>query len=104
MNELERLIAAVSRPEPSIKLDERVNAMLAQEPPCPRKPRWRSALVLCGTSTCMGLIGFCLGRQSVSPTIASPATTATALVSAPHAETGPAPNITKTRLREDQLA
>lgn len=105
MNELERLIAAVSRPEPSIKLDERVNALLAQEPPCLPRRRWRNVLVLCGTSACIGLLGFWWGRQSVVSTPESPAITSTASVPAPPPETLPASaNVTNIPLREDQLS
>jgi hypothetical protein len=105
MNELERLIAAIARPEPSGTLDERVQAILAHEPPGIRTIRWRSALVWCCASACIGLIGFCLGRQSVGLTMGSPTVDSAALSADHHVEAAPgSPNIMKTPLREDQLA
>ena len=65
MNELERLLASVSRPEPSDELDRRVSALLAPIPtPAPRATAGY-ALLLCGTAVCVGLIGFYCGRLSV---------------------------------------
>jgi hypothetical protein len=66
MNDIERMIAAIVRPGPSRSLDERVQTLLAPEPIRPRKSRWRVAMAWLGTAACVGLIGFYVGRVSVS--------------------------------------
>lgn len=105
MNELERLIANLARPEPTAKLDERVNAVLSRTPASMPRPRWQSTLILCGTSACIWLIGFYLGRQSVRSTIESTANRLSGSVLDPGAETvRSSANVTRTPLREDQLA
>lgn len=105
MNELERMIAALSRPEPSSELDERVKAVLAQPSPGHSRPKWRSVLASCGTSACIGLIGFYLGRQSIGPARESATIASTVPAPAPASESVPvSTNVTKIPLREDQLA
>ena len=66
MNDIERMIAAIVRPGPSRSLDERVQTLLAPEPIRPRKSRWRVAMAWLGTAACVGLVGFYVGRVSVS--------------------------------------
>jgi hypothetical protein len=66
MNELERLIAALPRPEPSAQLDDRVNEVLSQHRPTRPNTRWRNTLAWCSTAACIGLIGFVCGRWSIS--------------------------------------
>ncbi len=67
MNELERVLAAVPRPEPSDQLDQRVNALLAPgSHSSPRvEMRWKSIGVLAGATLCAGVLGFYCGRLSV---------------------------------------
>lgn len=67
MNDIERLIAGLSRPSPSSELDARIHRVLHDAMPvaAPKRPRpllrWS---VLAGTAACAGMVGFVLGRQS----------------------------------------
>ena len=68
MNEIERLLAAVPRPDPSQQLDRRVNNVLSQQ----RLSRLRirkNLLAWCGTTVGVGLICFFMGRLSIQPTL-----------------------------------
>jgi hypothetical protein len=104
MNELERLIAAIPRPEPGTALDARVGALITAERS--RRPRLgrEGWLALFATSACMGVVGFALGRQSEQsapePRAIHPAVAAQ-LVNENASIPG---NITLVRLREDQRA
>jgi hypothetical protein len=64
MNEIERLVSAIGRPEPSQRLNERIQALFAPDRDRRRVSRWRMAIAWCGTAACVGLLGFYLGRQS----------------------------------------
>lgn len=106
MNELERMIAAIYRPEPSDELDERIERLFApnnySRPP---HSRWRSALALLATAACVGTLCFYWGRQSVIAT----ADTAHVTIHRPAIDPPPeAPsatgNVVGIPLREDQLA
>jgi hypothetical protein len=99
MNELERLLAAVSRPEPSRHLDERVNAVLMHEPPGRPGVHWKRAWAWCGVAACAGAIGFYGGRQSV--VVPSASVAATAEMPAPDPVSH---QIVTVPLRQDQLA
>jgi hypothetical protein len=65
MNELERLIAALPRPEPSEELDHRIDALLAHQPVRAPIRRWSGTMSWIATAACVGGLGFFLGRQSV---------------------------------------
>lgn len=99
MNELERLLVGVSRPGPSRRLDERVNAVLMQEPPGRPGVRWKRALASCGVAACAGAIGFYGGRQSV--VVPSASVAATAEMTAPDPVSH---QLVTVPLRQDQLA
>jgi hypothetical protein len=105
MNELERLIAGLARPEPSDRLDDRIHAMLAQAQVRPRVSRRRVTLAWFATAACVGVLGFFLGRQTViaEPALAPVAATAQS-IDRP-VEVSPAP-VTSVNipLRADQLA
>lgn len=105
MNELERLLAAVPRPEPSDQLDQRVNALLAREPPSRPSARWRNALVWCGTTACIGLISFYCGRWSVGAAPGELVQVTKPQAPARPAESSPiSDNVLSFPLRQDQLA
>ena len=105
MNELERLLAAVPRPEPSRQLDQRVNALLVQEPRSRSGVRWRNALVLSGVAVCAGLIGFYCGQHSIVAPPVNVAMPAQIPAHVPPSEPDPASdNIVTIPLRQDQLA
>ena len=67
MNELERLIAALPRPEPSEKLDQRITTRLLAQPPVRSvdlAALERHAGVDRHGGLHVGVVGFFLGRQS----------------------------------------
>jgi hypothetical protein len=105
MNELERLIAAVNRPEPGCRLDDRVQTLFAQTRLRPDNPPRMNALVACGAAVCVGLLGFFVGRLSVS----APTDPLPAMASASHLRPRPenppvATSVMKVPLGDDQLA
>ena len=105
MNELERLIAAVPRPEPGEKLDQRIDALLAHPPIRSSTRRWKSTLAWTATAACVGAIGFYLGRQSVVRMPPETAVIAAAPASDSPLEVAPvATNITSVPWDADQLA
>ena len=67
MNDIERLIAGLSRPSPSEELDARI-AEIANQPQLPKRKRSlnRRILALAATAPCTGYVGFMLGRQSAT--------------------------------------
>jgi len=101
MNELERLLASVPRPEPSRQLDQRVNALLVQESPSRPGVRWRNALALSGVAACAGLIGFYWGQHSIVAPTLNVAIPAHVRPSEPDPASD---NIVTIPLRQDQLA
>jgi hypothetical protein len=64
MDELEKLISRIARPQPSDELDRRVEAILRHANPRPARRQWKYAALLCGTAVCAGAIGFALGSQT----------------------------------------
>jgi hypothetical protein len=105
MNALELLISALNRPEPTDKLDARIKALLAQVELAPRRRRWKSALLSCGTAACVGLLGFYAGRLSASSATDPLPAKASASRVQPRSESAPvAASVTKIPLGEDQLA
>ena len=103
MNDLERLLAEMHRPQPSHELDQRVEELLSQQPTSPSHARWKSALVFSAVAACAGLIGFVGGRQSA----AVPRTTVAATITAPHRPTEPQTtpaNVVRIPLQREQLA
>jgi hypothetical protein len=105
MNELERLIVAVDRPEPGHKLDARVNAILVQSQHRSKKSRWKNALVSCAAAACVGAIGFYAGRLSASPaTDPLPAIASATRVHSRPERAPVAANVMKVPLTDNQLA
>jgi hypothetical protein len=105
MNELERLIATIDRPEPTDKLDACVYALFAQSQPRFNKPRWKNTLAACAAAACIGALGFFAGRQSVDAASESSPAMASAAESGPRQErTLAAASVTKVPITEDQLA
>jgi hypothetical protein len=105
MNELERLIAALPRSEPSENLDERIGALLAHQPVRSLIHRWNGKLAWIATAACVGAIGFYLGRQSV--VVVTVPTTLTAAAPTADLPLGVAPvatHVTSVPLGADQLA
>jgi hypothetical protein len=105
MNELERLIAAVERPEPGHQLDHRIRALFVPPHVRSSKPRWTNALVACAAALCIGVLGFFLGRQSIGSS-ADPLP-AIASTSQRHSRANGTPlatNVQKIPLSENQLA
>jgi hypothetical protein len=91
MNELEKLIAALPRPEPGERLDQRIDGLLAGQPALRR----RIPLAWPAMAACIGVFGFFLGRQSVAVLTPQPAT-----IAAPQV----ADRVTTIPLNKDQLA
>ncbi|HEV3416769.1 MAG TPA: hypothetical protein VG056_08160 [Pirellulales bacterium] len=105
MNELERLIAGLARPEPSDRLDDRIQAMLAQEQVRPRVSPWRIAISWCGTAACMGVLGFYLGRQTaIAQPAPAPVTSTAQSIDRPVETTTVPVTSVSIPLRADQLA
>jgi hypothetical protein len=109
MNEIERLIAAVPRPEPGEKLDQRIHALLAHPPVRSPIRRRKGMLGWLASAACVGLLGFYLGRQSVvAPLPAELVSTAVTAV-APASDSPPkvapvATKITNVPLDPDKIA
>jgi hypothetical protein len=105
MNELERLIMNIDRPEPTRKLDACVTALLGQTQLCSRTPRWKNALVTCAVAVCVGLLGFFAGRQSARSAPATFTSTMSAAELSPRSESNlVAASVTKVTLGEEQFA
>ena len=105
MNELERLIAAVPRPEPSEKLDQRIDALLAQPPVRAPIRRWSGTMGWVATAACVGALGFYLGRHSAIQALPHAAVTAAAPASDPPPKAAPVTaKVTSVPLDADQLA
>lgn len=105
MNELERLIAAMDRPEPSSRLDDRVHALFARPQLRSNKPLWTNALVACGAAACIGVLGFFLGRQSNSSSADPLPAIASSSQRHPRASAATlATNVQRIPLSENQLA
>jgi hypothetical protein len=105
MNELERLIMNIDRPEPTSKLDACVTAILGQTQLRSSTPRWKNALVTCAVAACVGLLGFFAGRQSARSAPASFPAMARAVEPGPRNESNlVAASVTKVTLGENQLA
>jgi hypothetical protein len=105
MNELERLIAGLPRPEPSDQLDNRIHALLAQGRARPLVSGRRIAVAWCGTAACVGVLGFFLGRQTAIAEPAPAPVTATAQSIDRPVENPSAPvTSVSIPLRADQLA
>jgi hypothetical protein len=104
MNELERLIAHVDRPDPTGWLDARINAVI-QSRVTSNKRRRQNEVVACGVAACIGILGFFVGRQSVSTAAdtSSPMTIATTRDPA-NEGTLLVTNVTNVPLADDQLA
>jgi hypothetical protein len=105
MNDIERMIEAISRPAPSKSLDERIQALLAPEPIQSRTSRWRDAFAWCATAVCIGLVGFYVGRVSVRTQPASAPVTTVAPPSESPSQSSPSPaTVVNIPLPDDQLA
>lgn len=83
MNELERMIAALGRPQASLDLDERIAAIprgpnLGSRPARGIQGARGTAWLLSGVSLGVGLFGFLCGRWSSRQSPPTPPTTATA--------------------------
>jgi hypothetical protein len=104
MNELERLIAALPRPEPGEQLDQRIRTLLARQPVPLQIRRSSATMAWIATAACIGAIGFFLGRQSVVVGPMPTAVAGAAPASDPPAVTPDAANITNIPLNEEQLA
>jgi hypothetical protein len=104
MNELERLIANVDRPEPTGRLDACVKALIQSQSSPPTR-RWQNAFVVCGAAACMGILGFFVGRQSVTTaTDSSAAMASTAPRHSAEENTLRVANVTSVSLADDKLA
>jgi hypothetical protein len=105
MNDIERLIEAISRPAPSKLLDARIRALLAPELIRPPTSKWRVAIVWWGTAVCIGLVGFYIGRVSVG-TESNPVPIATVAPSSdsPSQSSPSSATVVNIPLRGDQLA
>jgi hypothetical protein len=105
MNELERMIAAIDRPEPTDKLDACVYALFAQTRLRSSNPRRKNALVTCIAAVCIALLGFYAGRQSAGAASDSlPAMASAAQLDPRDQSKLVAASVTKVPLAEDQLA
>jgi hypothetical protein len=105
MNELERLIMNIDRPEPTSKLDACVTALLGQTQLNSRTPRWKNAFVTCAVAVCVGLLGFYAGRQSARSAPASFPAMASAAPLGPRNESKlVAASVTKVTLGDGQLS
>ncbi len=105
MNELERLIAALPRPEPGEKLDQRIDDLLARQPVRLPVARWKSTGAWIATAACIGVLSFFLGRQSVAVSPAQAAVIAAAPAANLPLQVAPvATQVTNIPLNEDQLA
>lgn len=63
MSDIEKWIAQLPRPEPSLDLDRRVVDALRGRPRQSRESHWRRVWPF-AFATCAGLIGFVIGRQT----------------------------------------
>src|SRR5262245_11831725 len=72
MNEIEKLICGLPRPEPSTEFDSRIAQVFNRAArPNPRKNRWSYIGLLTACTACAALVGFVVGRKSVAPSIPS---------------------------------
>ncbi len=102
MDELEKLISRIARPQPSEDLDRRIQAILRHANPPPARRRRAYAASLCGTAACAGVIGFVLGTQSALDTAPVPPGSPSAMTDVePSKENW---QMVDTLLSEDQLA
>ena len=103
MDDLERLIARIRRPEPSKELDDRVKAVLA--PPAGFRAHVRTRLVRGGIAACVAAVCFLAGRLSVSPATQPRPVTGTPSMAAPSfAKNTVSPATTTIVLGDEQLA
>lgn len=86
MNELERLIASLARPEPSAELDQRMDDLLRERPMPRRASLWLTHASWCTTAATLGLLGYLLGWQTASTREVPPENAVVSTVpDAPHA-------------------
>jgi hypothetical protein len=114
MNEIERLIAAVHRPQPSEWLDETIHALLAWRPQlAQREPAkrsiWKAAAAQLATAACVAAIAFYAGRLSGLDTKSAPGAIAQPVPlsqpkESPSRAGASASSVVSIPLRDDQLA
>jgi hypothetical protein len=105
MNEIERMISGLPRPEPSDNLDDLVRVLLAHQQVRSRVSRRTIAIAWCGTAASVGILGFFLGRHTAVAQSTPALVTSTAQSNDRRVES-PSEPVTSVRipLRADQLA
>jgi hypothetical protein len=99
-DELERLVSRLERPCPSPELDARIAEITKHVRPARSTGTIRSVVRLGGAIACAGVLGFVLGRQSVSvPTAKPPDPDRTSLAGV--AESNPSPAVRTEVLAND---
>jgi hypothetical protein len=72
MNEFERFVSSIDRPEPSERLDNSIRSLLANGSPRLDRHSSLTRFAWCVVAAFAGLIGFFAGRMTVSPELQPP--------------------------------